>query len=147
MTSSPTKNPNTLQLTTWTQLIKDNPKSEVWQKHIKDIKNNYPDLLGDVNPYSNEQKDKLGPINYDAFLARDEIHLSAAKAGFIKAPEACTTGLSITPAIVFFIFLIIFHFLLHFFSLFYIFSHYFSLFLIIFYFFLIIFHFFSLFSL
>ena len=28
MTSSPTKNPNTLQLTTWTQLIKDNPHTQ-----------------------------------------------------------------------------------------------------------------------
>ena len=96
MTSSPTKNPNTLQLTTWTQLIKDNPKSEVWQKHIKDIKNNYPDLLGDVNPYSNEQKDKLGPINYDAFLARDEIYKKADNPDV--APGSLTSGMSLLTA-------------------------------------------------
>tara|TARA_B100000287_G_scaffold410_1_gene419 strand:+ start:419 stop:2239 length:1821 start_codon:yes stop_codon:yes gene_type:complete len=95
MTSSPTKNPNTLQLTTWTQLIKDNPGG-VWDDKISELKTNYPDLLGDVNAYSNEQIDKLPPINYDAFLARDEIYKKANN----KDVEAgsLTSGMSILTA-------------------------------------------------
>ena len=68
----PTENPTAQQITSWTQLFKDNPKDPKWQSVIKDLRVQYPDQLGDVNAYSNEEINNFSSIGYKAFQSRNE---------------------------------------------------------------------------
>ena len=50
---------STQQKDYFTKLIKDNPSGDVWQSAIKNIKNQYPNDLGDINAINSEQVESL----------------------------------------------------------------------------------------
>ena len=92
----PPKKLNSSQITSFSTLIKDNPGGK-WDSIIKDIKNRYPDNFNGVNAFSNEAKDKLGAIDYDAYLSRNEQIYKRATQADVDAASA-TTALKIATA-------------------------------------------------
>lgn len=93
--ASKPENPNSLQLTTWTQLIKDNPGGK-WATVIKDLKSDFPTQLGSVNAYTSQEKDGFSISTYDAFLSRSEIYKEADNPDV--APGSLTSGMSLLTA-------------------------------------------------
>ena len=59
---------SSLQVETFTSLIKANPPNSFWQETIKDAKSSFPDQLGDVSPTSAEN---LGLDDYDLFTSEN----------------------------------------------------------------------------
>ena len=93
----PTQNPSAQQIASWTQLFKDDPKDPKWQGVIKDLRTRYPNLLGDVNAYSNEEIDGFSSIGYKAFQSRNEQIYEKATAADVEAASK-TTGLKVLAA-------------------------------------------------
>ena len=92
----PPEKPSTQQFTSWKNLIQDNPGG-AWDPIINDITNRYPETFNGVNAFSQEAKDKLGPIDYDAFLGRKEQVYRRATQADVDAASA-TTALKIATA-------------------------------------------------
>ena len=57
---------SSLQVETFTSLIKANPSDPRWQNHIKDLKSSFPDQLGNVSPTFAEN---LGLDDYDSYTS------------------------------------------------------------------------------
>jgi len=93
----PTENPSAQQIEAYTQLFKDDPKDPKWQSVIKELRVQYPDQLGSVNAYSNEEIDSFSSIGYKAFQSRNEQIYKKATAADVEAASK-TTGLKILAA-------------------------------------------------
>ena len=68
--SEPSVFPSEQQINAFTKLIKDNPPGDKWQSAIKNIKNQYPEQLGDINPFSPEAIDKLSDTDFKEYTKR-----------------------------------------------------------------------------
>lgn len=63
---------STQQKDYFTKLIKDNPSGDVWQSTIKNIKNQYPNDLGDINAFTSEQVESLSDVGFGEYIKRSE---------------------------------------------------------------------------
>ena len=70
--SEPSVFPSEQQINAFTKLIKDNPPGDEWQSAIKNIKTQYPEELGDINPFSPEAIDKLSDTDFKEYTKRFE---------------------------------------------------------------------------
>lgn len=84
---------SSLQVETFTSLIKANPSDPRWQNHIKDLKSSFPDQLGDVSPTFAEN---LGLDDYDLFTS--ENNYFAQSVGVKIDPLSPTTGTKVLVA-------------------------------------------------
>ena len=84
---------SSLQVETFTSLIKANPPNSFWQETIKDAKSSFPDQLGDVSPTSAEN---LGLDDYDLFTS--ENNYFAQSVGVKIDPLSPTTGTKVLVA-------------------------------------------------
>ena len=76
------------QVDTFTQLIRDNPKG--WEGSIKTIKEVYPEIFGDVEPYTEDQKSKWSAEQLADYLQRRDEYKKAPKPDV--DPASITTG-------------------------------------------------------
>ena len=70
--SEPSAFPSEQQINAFTKLIKDNPPGDKWQSAIKNIKTQYPEQLGDINPFSSDAIDKLSDTDFKEYTKRFE---------------------------------------------------------------------------
>jgi len=84
---------SSLQVETFTSLIKANPSDSRWQNHIKDLKSSFPDQLGDVSPTFAENLDL---DEYDLFSS--ENNYFAQSVGIKLDPLSNTSGKKVLVA-------------------------------------------------
>ena len=76
------------QIDTFTQLIKDSPKG--WEGSIKTIKDVYPDIFGDIEPYTEKEKSQWTAEQLAEYQQRREEYKKAPKPE--TDPASITTG-------------------------------------------------------
>jgi len=92
----PTEKPFSLssrQLEAFSTLIETNPSQSIWQSHIKDVKFNYSDQLGDVSASFVEN---MGLDEYDNYVAQSNSFEKSA--GAKVDPLSITTGTTVLTA-------------------------------------------------